>query len=296
MTNAPILLFTYKRVGTLQHTVNALMGNHLASTSELIIFSDGWKGEHDKNGVLAVRSYISGISGFEKVTVFESIDNKGLANSIIVGVSTMLNQYGKVIVLEDDLITSANFLTYMNKALLFYETIAEVFSISGYSTNVPITFGDDVYFTKRASSWGWATWKNRWDDVDWNVADFNSIRYSYLMRKRFNAMGSDLYRMLCNQMSGKIDSWAIRWTYCQFKKGSFTVYPTKSKVQNIGTSTAATHTLDRFNRFDTELDTSEQQTFNFPIEVALSGIYLNYFLKQYSIITRLKYKVLNKCF
>lgn len=292
---APVCLFVYNRPELTKQTVAALQKNFLASESELFIFSDGAKNENTAEKVNQVREYIKTVSGFKRVTIFESTGNKGLANSIISGVSQIIEQYEKIIVVEDDLITSSNFLDFMNSGLVYYENNDKIFSIAGYTTSIknPDT---EIYFTQRASGIGWATWKNRWYTIDWNINDYESFKSNSKLKKQFNRMGSDMCKMLNAQMTGKIDSWAIRWCYNQFKHDQYTVFPTISKVKHIGIGADATHAKDKFDRFNTVLDTSSRRNFAFINNVNMDEIYLKQFLKQYSLFTRIKYKLLNLFF
>ncbi len=165
MDLAPIVLFVYNRPDLTKETLSALKKNTLASESELFIFSDGSKSEKDFDKVNEVRKLIKNINGFKSVRVFENKENKGLANSIIFGVTKIINKYGKIIVLEDDLITSKYFLKFMNEGLNFYKNNKKIGSITGY--NKPSHFmkfknyDKDLYLSSRFSSWGWATWKDR---------------------------------------------------------------------------------------------------------------------------------------
>lgn len=284
---APVLLFTYKRSDTLKRTVAALQQNYLANDSELFIFSDAPKTPKDEPGVSEVRNFIKTIEGFKKIHIAEAPENKGLANSIIDGVTATIKEYGKVIVLEDDLLTSANFLSYMNQSLVFYSNNPKVFSISGYSIPVspPADYEYDAYFLPRASSWGWATWQDQWEQVDWEVNSFDQFKKDSSQIKAFNVGGSDMYKMLEKQMDGKIDSWAIRWCYHQFRIASYTAYPLISKVQNIGFDEKATHT-NVFNRYYTRHDEGKKQTFLFPEEVKLNTRFLSQFQSFFSLKTR----------
>lgn len=231
---SPIIIFTYRR--GIEKTIRSLLNNNLASQSDLYIFSDGYKNDTDKFSVLEVRKYLRTIDGFKSVTIIESEKNKGLASSIIGGVSEIINKYSKVIVVEDDLIISSDFLEYMNEALNFYNEDKRIWSISGYSPNLPCLnfFNDDIYFSLRGSSWGWATWKNRWASIDWNVSDFEQLKKDKQSIKQFNQGGDDLFKMLELQVLKKIDSWAIRWCYAQYKQNSYSVFPRESKVINNG--------------------------------------------------------------
>jgi hypothetical protein len=260
---APIVLFTYNRLEETERTIKALKNNYLASDSKLVIYSDGPKSENDIKKVQSVRDYLKTISGFKKVTIRASQSNKGLADSIIDGTTEVINEDGKVIVLEDDLITSPNFLDFMNQAISFYEDDSEILSISGYTLALPSLPGNkDFYFGYRASSWGWATWQDRWEKVDWDVRSYNDFMESPQKRIKFKRGGSDMVKMLQRQQEGLNDSWAIRFCYHQFRKDLKTVFPTTSKVKSIGFSEKATHTTGT-KRFDTELDSGEKREFEF---------------------------------
>lgn len=263
MKLAPICLFTYNRLIETKLTVEALQNNFLAAESELFIFSDG-PNKDNQHKVNSVREYINTITGFKRVTVFESKANEGLANSIIYGVTKIINQFGHVIVLEDDLVTTPNFLDFMNQSLNFYRTDDSVFSISGYTMNLKSlkTLSKDYYFGKRASSWGWATWKNEWLSVDWDVISHNEFMKSKSQIKLFNAGGSDMSNMLKAQINGKIDSWAIRFCYQQFLNNQACVFPKISKIQSIGFSKEATHTHGA-RKFITDLDDTGNRIFVF---------------------------------
>lgn len=286
---APICLFVYNRLDETIQTVEALKQNVLASQSKLFVFSDGAKNKNSLDKVNNVREYIKTITGFKSIEIFESKENKGLANSIIDGVTKVISEYGKVIVLEDDLITSPNFLNFMNQGLDGYEKNNKIFSISGYSMNLPSLKKNtkDYYLGYRASSWGWGTWLNEWETVDWEVKDYNRFNRNIIDKYRFMRGGSDMPLMLKKQMKGYIDSWAIRWCYAQFQKNKLTIYPTKSKIESIGFGENATHTK-KTKRFDTYLDNGTQKEFRFDKNVEIDKVLINEFKKKFSILNRIK--------
>ena len=255
---APIVAFVYARPEHTKKMLESLEKNKLANESELYIFSDNAKKEKDKINVENVREIIRKTKQkniFKNVVIVEAKQNKGLANSVIDGVTQIINKYGKAIVLEDDLILSTTFLQYMNNALDFYEENNKIWSISGY--NLPIMFPEnyakEIYLSYRGCSWGWATWKDRWNTVDWEVKDYKKFKHSYRKRKIINRGGPDMAQMLDAQMKGLCDSWAIRWCYEQAKQNKYTVYPVKSLIQNCGLDGTGTHSGIN-NAFDVELN------------------------------------------
>ena len=154
------MLFVYNRLNFTKRTLEALQKNELANKSELFIYSDAAKNENDLEKVAKVREYIKNIGGFKKIITIKRKVNTGLAPSIINAVTKIVNKYGKIIVLEDDLVTSRYFLRFMNEALEAYKNEPKVASIHGYI--YPITNLPETFFIKGADCWGWATWNNKW--------------------------------------------------------------------------------------------------------------------------------------
>ncbi len=244
MKLAPIVLFVYNRPEHLRQTIEALKKNDLANKSELFIFSDGPKNKDAVENVNRVREIIRSIKGFKNVSVIERNDNFGLAQSVITGVTEIVNKYGKVIVLEDDLITHPQFLEFMNRGLDEYEIEHKVFSISGFAFTGDVADDniEDTYFLRLTSSWSWATWKDRWAYFDEHASGWETLKRDAKQAKLFNYDGSYAYtQMLESQMAGQIDSWGIRWYWSVFKRGGLMLCPARSIVRNIGFDGSGIH-------------------------------------------------------
>jgi hypothetical protein len=249
MELAPIVLFTYNRTWHLMQTVSALLKNSLASESEIFIFSDGPKDENDVPKVAEVRKYIKTIKGFKRIEIIERDKNWGLANNIIDGITKVVNQYGKVVVLEDDLITSPYFLKFMNDGLNIYEEEEKVISVHGYV--YPIKGLPEIFFLRGADCWGWATWKRGWDLFEKDGKKLLDELEKRKLTKLFDFNGAYPYtKMLKDQVEGKVDSWAIRWYASAFIQEKLTLYPGISLVKHIGD--LGTHVKDS-SLFDVEL-------------------------------------------
>ncbi len=247
---APIALFVYNRPGETKETMAALQKNTLAAQSDLIIFSDGAKDSaSSKAGVDAVREFLKTVTGFQSIRIVAREKNYGLAHSIIAGVSEVIDQSGRIIVLEDDMVTSPFFLQYMNDGLNLYENEDQIVSIHGYvyPTKKPLP---ETFFLRGADCWGWATWKRGWNLFQ---ADGRKLLQELKDKKltgEFDFSGSYPYtQMLLDQIEKKNDSWAIRWYASAFLKNKFTLYPGKSLIKNIGFSGSGTHCGEE-NNFD----------------------------------------------
>ena len=222
---APILLFTYNRPQHTKKVIKSLENSPLATKSNLYIFCDGIKNKKDNIEVTKnkqIKKIINSIKKekFNKITIFKEKKNKGLAKSIIDGVTGIINKYQKVIVLEDDIVINKYFLNYMNDALVFYKKEKTIFSLSGYCPyfKIPKNYKEDLFLFYRFSSWGWATWKDRWDKIKFDSKQFEKIKKNKTLKKKFNLGGDDLYDMFYNQIKGRINSWAIYYCFNQFLK------------------------------------------------------------------------------
>ncbi|WP_421877807.1 glycosyltransferase [Marinoscillum sp.] len=238
----PIALFTYNRLHHLKRTINSLLTNELANSSDLYVFSDGYQGLHDQQAVEEVRSFLNNIEGFQRVEICERPRNYGLSRNVISGVNTVLSKHQAVIVLEDDLYLSSSFLTVMNNLLDRYQSNTQIGSVSGY--RYPFSVPDewpDFFMLPRASSWGWGTWSDRWDEVDWDVKDYQEFIKNSDQKKKFNSGGNDLVPMLVKWKLGLNDSWAIRWAYYHYKMNKYCLFPKYNLVENIGNDGSGTH-------------------------------------------------------
>jgi hypothetical protein len=231
--NAPIVLFVYKRLFHTKKVIESLQKNDLAPNSEIFIFSDGAR-KGDEKEVKNVRNYLKNIIGFKKITLIEREKNYGLKQNVILGVNEIIDKYGKVIVLEDDLVVSPYFLKFMNEALNFYENKKNVWHISGWNYPIYMDLDKDTYFLRIMNCWGWATWKDRWknlvDDVDYFLNSFSKEEI-----RRFNLDGAyNFYAQLKANKKGLLNTWAIFWYATIFKNGGLCVNATRSFVANIG--------------------------------------------------------------
>lgn len=263
---APVIVFGYNRKEHLQKTLSALEHNTLAKDTEVFVFLDGAKGDKDKDSVGEVKDFLRDYSEgaiYKSITVVSSEYNRGLAASIIEGAAQIIEQYGKVIVLEDDLVTAADFLEYMNACLDFYAEDSRIWSITGYT--LPLKglkkYPYDTYLSYRASSWAWGTWKDRWETVDWDVKDFNKLCKDKKRQRKLNRGGREMFKMLKAQQEGKVNSWAIRWCYSQSMQDKYTVHPKYNKVANIGTDGSGENNLAT-NKYFNPIDNSEIHLYN----------------------------------
>ena len=295
MKLAPIILFVYNRPEHTKKTVDTLKSNKLASDSMLYIFSDGSKNKDDKNSIEEVRKHISSISGFKEVKITLREKNIGLANSVISGVTEIINQYGKAIVVEDDILTSPYFLKFMNEALDFYQSDDKIFSVSGY--NFPIKIPKEylyfVYIAPRPSSWGWATWKDRWEKVNWDLNQDDVLKNKKSLNSLLDKAGKDLAPMLLKSVEGKISSWTARFAYTQIKNGAYSIFPIKSLIKNIGADSSGTNFSRSTSKYDIALENDFNQ-FEFPGNLLLNEKIIKQItrLVRPGIISFIKYRML----
>ncbi len=238
---APIALFVYNRPEHTRRTISYLQKNLLADESRLFIFSDAPKTAEDKAKVDQVRQLIKETTGFKSVKIIARKDNLGLANSIISGVTQLVNEYGKVIVFEDDLLSSPHTLQYFNEGLTRYASEEKVMHIGAYMYALTDKKLPETFFFSAATSWGWATWARAWkdfeDDVDVLLNQFDKHKTD-----QFSINGTmNFWKQLTGFKAGKNNSWAIRWYASIFLKGGLTLNPSHSLIKNIGNDGTGTH-------------------------------------------------------
>ena len=260
-TYAPIALFTYNRADKTKKVVESLIQNKEAKYSDLFIFSDGPKTEAKAAGVAENRKYIHIISGFNSVNIIEREKNWGLANNLIAGITEVINKYGKVIVVEDDLILSPYFLKFMNDGLEKYNDDDRVGTICGYVLPVKKSL-PETYFLYFMHPWGWATWKRSWELLNTDT--------NYLLRKmrfkvkKFNLGGNcGSYGNLYCQKVGLVDSWYIRFYASLFLNKKINLFPGITMVTNSGMDGSGTHCgkdLQNTNNFEIGIKPIEIKT------------------------------------
>lgn len=290
---SPIIIFAFNRPDALTITINALLQNPEARKSDLFVFVDGPRDNKDgeREKVDAVRKIATAIQGFKSVECIFSNTNNGLGPSIINGVNNIITKYGRVIVIEDDLIVQPNFLAFINKALNQYENNKMVWSICGYTNKIvpPKHHDKDAYFCTRSSSWGWGTWADRWQSVDWSFTHWEEwTKY----KTKFNRWGgSDCFGMLRGCKEGRNKSWAIRFCFAQFLQDKLSLFPIKSLVNNNGFNGEGTN-CKKYSRFKFELMPPGKNKFILPSKIELDKSIHRQALRYHSILIRLWSRVM----
>ncbi len=257
MQNCAIALFAFNRPNLLQQTLSALAANDLAGTASLTIFCDGPRNEKDGPNIRSVRELAKNARGFATLEVVEHNQNMGCAASVIHGLTEMFRLHERLIVIEDDIVTSPYTLRFLSNGLAHYEDNEKVFNIAAWTPphiirHLPTGYPYDVYAIPRFNCWGWASWRDRFQSIDWDVTDYQEFKNSPQLRNAFNDGGNDLSTMLDEQMQGKIDAWDIRADYTRFKKNMLGINPVRSYALNIGMG-SGTHTTESTTYWDSDI-------------------------------------------
>ena len=267
---APIALFVYNRPEHTRRTLKFLQANYLAEESRLYIFADAAKTPAEDGKVQQVQDIISNIDGFKAVKIIKAKQNLGLAQSIISGVTDLVNTYGKVIVFEDDLLSSPYTLRYFNTALDKYQNQTKLMHISAYM--YPLAAADDLpetFIYRAVHSWGWATWKRAWEnfnpDIDSLMAQFDAKKINeFSIERKMN-----FWKQINEFKRGKNNSWAIRWYASVFLNGGLCLNPSKSLINNIGHDGTGVHSNIE-NMYDVQI--SQKPVQFFPNEIVENPI------------------------
>lgn len=236
---APVVVFAYNRPDHLRRTLDALAATRLASRTRVQVFADGPRAPAAADAVAAVRRVLAqetDAGRFAEFTVDASDHNRGLARSVIRGVGQVLDECDAVIVLEDDVLVTADFLEFMNACLRFYSNDQAVGSVTAFCPlrKLPPDIDGDVFLAQRNCSQSWGTWRRVWQGVDWSGAGAAELAASWRLRLAFNRYGNDRYQRLRRQLAGHGHSWSILFGLSMFLRNLGTVYPAVNRVRNIG--------------------------------------------------------------
>ena len=248
MTYAPIALFTYSRADHTKAAVESLLQNEEAKNSVLYIFSDGPKNENKIAAVEENRKYIRNIAGFKSVKIIERPENWGLSRNLISGITEIVNEHGRVIVVEDDLIMSSFFLKYMNEALEKYADDNRISAISAFLNPISTT-APETFFLRYFACWGWATWKRAWDLFNPDVRDLlKQLRWK---KKDFNIGGAGPFygHLYCHKV-GLVDTWAARFYASSFLANKLVLFPGHSMTVQSGMDGSGTHSSKNNTSFN----------------------------------------------
>ena len=289
---APIVIFTYVRVEKLKKSIETLQQCDLSKKSHLYIFSDSYKNKKEKPQVDKVRKYIKSIKGFKKISIVRRKKNYGLSENIIDGITKIINKYGKIIVVEEDIIVDKNFLNFLNHSLDFYKNKDSVWHISGWNYNLKLSLSLDGYFTKTMNCWGWGTWKNRWRFFEKNPQKIINT-WTQKMIDQFNFDNThNFFSQITRNKEHKINTWAIFWYAVIFENRKLCLNPTTSHSENIGIGKGSTHTSNIDEIFKSKINDKIKKKLKLPKTIKENNFVRNEIQKEIKKMN--KKKILKK--
>lgn len=274
-SKTPIALFTYNRPHHARQAIESLSRCKRFKECKLFIYCDGPNLPDQIKNVIATRQVVKSFAKKLDADIIIQEKNIGLAHSIVYGVTDLCNRFGRVIVIEDDLLVSPSFIDYMLQALDRYQDEDNVYQISGFMFPVDCPKHKDAFFLPFTTTWGWATWDRAWKKFDWNATGYQKIFSDKNVRKRFDLDGSyPYYDMLVDRFSGKNDSWGILWWYAVFSVWGLVLYPGRTLVCNKGFDGTGTHCKNSIVRIESSKNIEfypyhEDQVIVFPEIIAV---------------------------
>ncbi|MCJ8211029.1 glycosyltransferase [Mucilaginibacter sp. RS28] len=261
-----LAVFCYKRASKLKRCIDALLTNPECADMDIIFFSDGYKNEKDRAGVLETRDYINSITGFRNVIKHFRDRNFSTGPNFRTGLTYLAENYEQFIVVEDDLIVAPNYVKYLLDALKFYKNDQSVFCCTGFVypvTPEAFNYQYDSIVYQRFCSYGWGGWADRFKNVVWDEQELQQMMDTRPgFKARLNAEGYDLGRMLKKQINGDISTWDIQLQVHVAENHLKVIYPILSKVNNIGFDEESTNTFG-VNWMETPFDEGKQRSFKF---------------------------------
>jgi hypothetical protein len=238
----PVAVFAYNRPAHIRRALQALSQCRRLDECEFHFFADGPRSEDVRQQVEATRQVLREWAPALNACVVERDGNLGLAKSIVSGVTDLCTRYGRVIVLEDDLVVSPDFLHYMIESLDRYQNDDRVMQVGAFTLSSPLAPVADAFLLPVTTTWGWATWQRAWESFSWVPEDLEAARRDDQWRKLFDLNGScNFSAMLEDRLAGRNDSWGILWWYAVSRRQGLVVYPTHSLVWNGGFDGSGVH-------------------------------------------------------
>lgn len=274
MNYAPIIVFLYNRPDKAEKTLNTLKNNTLASESDIHIFIDGAKNDEVKIEVDKTKKVAYSVTSFKNIKIYESDKNKGLADSIISGVTKIINEYGTAIVIEDDIVTGKHFLEYMNTALEKYKNEKKVWHITGWHNPTKKINSTDCFFYPLMDCWSWATWNDRWQYFEKNPKKLvNSFNADQIRAFNVDGLVPNKWNQVLGNLNGKNNTWAIFWYATILKNHGLCLAPSNSLVRNIGCDNTGVHSKKSENyAINTSID---NKIINFPKKFSINDFEYN---------------------
>jgi hypothetical protein len=254
LNQVPIIIFAYNRPGHLSSLIEGLKRCNNYQKFKYFVFVDGPKTQYDQDQILSIRNVIENSWLNKTAEVHFEPQNQGLAKSVISGVNKVLENHDRLIVLEDDLSLHFQTLDFLDLCLEHYYSNNEIGSISAYLFPLFKTVPEEnkTFLLPRISSWGWATWKNRWEKAAWDNEYFIHQLQDESIINKLNYAGEDIFTGLIKNELGLIDSWAMKWAFHHVINNLHSVYPSISMVQHVGNDGSGTH-VRRTASFDIRL-------------------------------------------
>lgn len=241
---SPVLISVYDRKSHLEKCINSLRQNELAKETIIYIVSDNYHTWEYKAKIEEVRDYVKSITGFKEVRFIFNEKNLGAFLSVRNAIEIVLKEHGKVIFLEDDIEVSCFFLKYMNDGLEMFKEEKKIFSICAYTPSdlkIPKSYSKDIYIWSRNSPWGFATWRDRWDDLDLELNEYQSFLKDNERVRKFKYIAPMSMSVLKADRKGKIKAMDVRISFNMFMKDLYSIYPVKSLVRNNGFDNSGLH-------------------------------------------------------
>lgn len=240
----PIVIIGYKRTDNLKLLLKLVKS---INPDILYLILDGPKNAADKEKTNAVMKLVNSAKWAKKVHINASKINLGLKNRVVSGLNWVFSKVDRAIILEDDLMPDISFFNYCEILLKKYHNNPKIISIAGYSKVghiLPNYSNDSYYFSKYVESWGWATWKRAWSIYDDDMVNWQSSRNGTWFNAIFQnkILANHWKRAFDMTLSGKVDSWAYRWTYTALKNNVYTIVPYQNLISYHGYEKEATHT------------------------------------------------------
>jgi hypothetical protein len=244
--HAPVVMIGYNREWAIKKSLTNLSQCKGVEKRDVFVYIDAPYRIEDAR---SVSEMIDAAQEFKnkipKLRIISRSVNYGVPGNLVEAITEIVNKYGRIIFFEDDVLVSRTFLEYMDEGLEKFESDPKIWSINGYCDHmlyIPWFYSGDVFLSPRVNAWGFGTWKDRWNAVDFSLEEWKKTNKNKSEIKKIEArLGWRFSKCLNDLLEGKDRTWDYQCTYHMYKNDLFAITPRKSLTKNIGLGVDSVH-------------------------------------------------------
>ena len=256
LTNTAVLFIIFNRPFTSKKVFEAI---RIAKPSRLYIAADAPRLENisDAENCKAARTITDNIDWPCDVKRLYQNNNLGCNLGPRAAFNWFFSFEKEGIILEDDCVPDQSFFAFATSMLERYKHNKRIISINGSNLGYKPNHAFSYSFSRYMNMWGWATWADRANEIDYSLDKWKQIKYPlwFLYKKMSqNLFDADIHwykywqhKFDLTVIKKEVTWWDWQWIWHQTLHQQLSIVPSVNLVSNIGFDSNATHTKESGN-------------------------------------------------